>query len=379
MSDASAVPPAGLAPATPSAAAVPTAPALASEPAPALEPAPAPPATAAAPADAAAPAAAAATAAAAPAATAAAPELKYTPEDYLHLFEATFADLGLSSDEFAEYIDELCHKQFPEATVQNERHECAWGACTLVFPDLDLLVQHLLIHHIGNRKPEYRCQWRNCSRQGMYQPLRFALISHLRLHTGEKPSWCFIPECVKSFTRLDALAKHMRTVHGANGGSTIQDAVGPWWWELLQPNGLFPDLLGRLFDGSYPPRLYRMHAYLTGKGLAASADGPSDVLADKDVYAQQVQATQQEYVALRQQLTTGLEIPLEDEIDAMTRVADLRQLEARLRALEVALEQRKRTLAREVTEEHTKKRRLWDAKEAVLGVITTLTAPREQD
>lgn len=41
----------------------------------------------------------------------------------------------------------------------------------------------------------------------------YALRAHMRSHTKEKPFFCALPECDRSFTRSDALAKHMRTVH----------------------------------------------------------------------------------------------------------------------------------------------------------------------
>ncbi|KAH7905929.1 hypothetical protein BJ138DRAFT_1017006 [Hygrophoropsis aurantiaca] len=90
---------------------------------------------------------------------------------------------------------------------------CLWEECGVVFTHLPTLIEHIHSDHIGVHKSNYTCEWATCSRRGLAQTSRFALISHIRSHTGEKPFICSRPECDKSFTRSDALAKHMRLQH----------------------------------------------------------------------------------------------------------------------------------------------------------------------
>ncbi|KAG2340084.1 hypothetical protein BDR05DRAFT_967316 [Suillus weaverae] len=90
---------------------------------------------------------------------------------------------------------------------------CLWDDCGVIFSHLPSLIEHIHSTHIGVHKSNYTCEWATCNRRGLAQTSRFALISHIRSHTGEKPFICSRPECDKSFTRSDALAKHMRLQH----------------------------------------------------------------------------------------------------------------------------------------------------------------------
>ncbi|KAF9467632.1 hypothetical protein BDZ94DRAFT_1135638, partial [Collybia nuda] len=98
--------------------------------------------------------------------------------------------------------------------VEEDSVTCLWDDCGIVFTHLPTLIDHIHNDHIGVHKSNYTCEWATCPRRGLAQTSRFALISHIRSHTGEKPFTCQLPECDKSFTRSDALAKHMRLQHG---------------------------------------------------------------------------------------------------------------------------------------------------------------------
>ncbi|OJJ49666.1 hypothetical protein ASPZODRAFT_31156, partial [Penicilliopsis zonata CBS 506.65] len=91
---------------------------------------------------------------------------------------------------------------------------CRWEGCEAGDQgNMDELVRHIHDAHVGSRQKKYSCEWVDCSRKGQTHASGYALRAHMRSHTREKPFYCALPECDRSFTRSDALAKHMRTVH----------------------------------------------------------------------------------------------------------------------------------------------------------------------
>ena len=126
----------------------------------------------------------------------------------------SFAHLAPTHPLSSAYAASQANPDDPEAGDAVQVTRCLWSDCPE--PDqcnMDRLVDHIHTEHIGLRQKRYSCEWEGCTRKSMLHASGYALKAHMRSHTREKPFYCQLPECDRCFTRSDALAKHMRTVH----------------------------------------------------------------------------------------------------------------------------------------------------------------------
>ncbi|KAJ1554879.1 Zinc finger protein ZIC 2, partial [Nowakowskiella sp. JEL0078] len=92
------------------------------------------------------------------------------------------------------------------STLQNDgRHSesyvCGWKDCLNSFESIDQL----------QGKQNYKCLWNDCTRQLKPFGKRHKIVSHVRVHTGEKPYPCEFQDCGRYFARLDGLNTHFKT------------------------------------------------------------------------------------------------------------------------------------------------------------------------
>jgi len=94
--------------------------------------------------------------------------------------------------------------------------KCKWGECSEEFSDMKQLVDHINNVHIQVRRgtEEYPCFWKNCPRQSKPFNAKYKLVTHIRVHTGERPFKCNQKGCGRSFARLENLKIHNRSHTG---------------------------------------------------------------------------------------------------------------------------------------------------------------------
>ncbi|KAJ9644207.1 uncharacterized protein PV06_05190 [Exophiala oligosperma] len=126
----------------------------------------------------------------------------------------SFAHLGPTHPLSTAYAAAQANPENPELADYVQVTRCLWDNCEdREQGNMDNLVAHINDVHIIPRQKKYYCEWDGCARKGQPHTSAYALKAHMRSHTKEKPFMCALPECDRSFTRSDALAKHMRTVH----------------------------------------------------------------------------------------------------------------------------------------------------------------------
>ncbi|KAK6958271.1 hypothetical protein Daesc_001068 [Daldinia eschscholtzii] len=123
-------------------------------------------------------------------------------------------DGDISSDTSGDIPNSPINAKLDEDEFQEQVTVCAWDGCRVGdLGNMDRLVEHIHNDHIESRQKKYTCEWIGCPRKSLPHASGYALKAHMRSHTREKPFYCYLPECDRAFTRSDALAKHMRTVH----------------------------------------------------------------------------------------------------------------------------------------------------------------------
>ena len=92
---------------------------------------------------------------------------------------------------------------------------CQWRNCPAGdLGNMDNLVRHIKDQHIDNHsgraQKRFPCEWSGCSRIDVNHASAYALRSHMRSHTREKPFFCALPGMLLNPTGLGPELMHGR-------------------------------------------------------------------------------------------------------------------------------------------------------------------------
>ncbi|CAK7906322.1 hypothetical protein CAAN1_14S00386 [[Candida] anglica] len=312
-----------------------------------------------------------------------------------------------------------------------DEFKCHWIECTQEnCHSLSGLVTHLTNSHLSHMSHNgtattpirYTCQWEGCSRFGADQPSRFALISHCRTHTGEKPYFCPIPECEKHFTRSDALTKHVKGVHdlhsakdaltlikdrsrkfrdgGSHNAFTVPDDMeeneylslvekdyemrSPWWFSrlFLSVNGADESLgedgreipttttVGKLLDQKFDMQQFKVARDRYRSYVESSGEQP--MISGENEYKRELQSSAKKLARSIEERKLSEDVHESDGLETLRAKYKVMktQYKTALRVNELVTEQLEK-LVRE-------KRRIWLANQVLLDANIKIGLPTTQ-